>query len=405
MLRVLIVGSFLLAASPVRADSECASPSTCRPACDKGDASACAWLGMYYARGVEMTDRPRAAATATKLLEAACAKSGAACVELVHVLRRDTKQQPDPKRVEKLLEAGCKLGEARGCKDAKQTQAMLEKQCTAGVPHACREAASAYGPDTAPANPGDPPPPPPDDESGGTGTAMALGNGTPAKPVVKPDPVKAKALRERAAKLVAEACAAGKARTCNDTRESAAELTAACKVGAVDACYWLARKAVADGKPWLDSAKRGCDLGDFVLCEMIASSYESGENKLAKDAAQAQAFFVKACDAFDGNACSLIAKATKDAAKQLALFQRACSVDEIYGCEQAADALLKTDAKQAIELFTKACDIEDGISALMRPICGELAARYETGAGVAKDAAKAKLLRKQGCERGEKKAC
>src|SRR5947207_1468714 len=101
MLRLLIAGSVLLAAAPARAESECASPSTCRPACDKGDASAGGWLGMYYSRGVEMTDRPRAAATAAKLLEAACAKSGEACVELARVLGRDVKAQPDPKRVEK----------------------------------------------------------------------------------------------------------------------------------------------------------------------------------------------------------------------------------------------------------------------------------------------------------------
>jgi TPR repeat protein len=95
----------------------------------------------------------------------------------------------------------------------------------------------------------------------------------------------------------------------------------------------------------------------------------------------------------------------QDAAKQLAMYQRACGEDELYGCEQAGDALWKTDAKRALVLHQKSCDLEQKIPALVRPICTELGARFDAGTGVAKDAAKAKTLRAQGCKAGEKKAC
>src|SRR6185312_1199047 len=137
-------------------------------------------------------------------------------------------------------------------------------------------------------------------------------------------------------------------------------------------------------------AKRACDLGDFATCELVEASYQSGDHGVATDAAQASAYRAKACDAFDGAECAMLAKAEPDAKQKIALFQRACDQNEIYGCEQAADWLLAVDVKQALAVCAKACALEDKPSALARWICGELAARHD-----AKDPAKAKDLRAQ----------
>ncbi|HEY3805108.1 MAG TPA: hypothetical protein VGL61_21000 [Kofleriaceae bacterium] len=399
MIRFAIVGIAMLCAATAHADSQCASPSTCRPACDKGDASACEWLGSYYAQ-LARTTRGGALQSATRLLQTACTRgSGVGCEELASLLNFASTDHPDvdASKTGQLRTTACKLGDGDACDDTKLGQRLLERQCAAGVPHACLGAAAVYGPD----------PSAPPDDSGGTGTAMALDDGAPTTaPAVKPDPAKAKALRDRAHKLVADACAARRPRTCSDLvdwRPTMADLTTECDVGASLACDALVRNALsgtAGAPPWLDSAKRACDLGDFVNCERVEGSYDRGENGVTRDAAQASAFRVKSCDAFDATDCAMLGKAESDAHAKIALFERACTEGEIYGCEQAGDWLLAVDAKQALVVYAKACALEDKASALERPICGELAARYD-----ATNPPKAKDLRAQGCKRGETSGC
>ena len=385
------------------------SPATCRPSCDKGDAHACAVLGDQYARLPDAQDNPTWLAIGAKYLDEACAKHDAeACEHLATVLillQVDDRSITD-KRIADARKRAC---DNHSIHCGNPDQATLEKRCAAGQPYACRWAANALGPDpSAPVGDDDPPPPPPeddpDDESGGTGTAMALDEGKMGRKPLKPDPKKAKQLRARGVKLVADACAAKKLRICADNDESPASLELACKAGVAEDCYELAQRN-GDGTKWIEPAKRGCALGDFTLCSWLASGAESGEHGMAKDAAQATAFYTKGCDAHDGVACTMLAKAEKDPAKQLVMYQRACGEDELYACEQAGDALWKTDAKAALVLHQKSCDMEQKIAALERPICSELGARFDAGTGVAKDPVKAKALRAQGCKAGEKKGC
>jgi TPR repeat protein len=410
-MRILV--ALVVMVGVARADSECASPSTCRPACDKGDASACAWLGDFYLQGPEL-DNEVYVATAIRILETACTKgSGFACDRLASAyVRLMHRPETPPARLRELRENACKLGNAESCSDGKQRLALLDKQCTSGRAEACRLLGRAY---QLPRKiDDDPPPPPPEDdadESGGTGTAMALDEGKMGKkdarqqaidqaraagvlgdevPGVKPDAKKAHAYSARAEKLVADACAHGRARTCGEGGDDAKSRERACKAGATMRCYELARHAFADGKPWQPYAQRECELGDFIGCLFLASSYEK------TDAAKARQYQQKACDAHDPEACGVLGHYEKDPAKAQALYQRACDEGEPYGCEQVGDA----DPKRAPELYERACALEYWEPALLRPICMELAGKIES-----KDPAKAKELRKQGCERGEKKAC
>jgi hypothetical protein len=429
-MRILV--ALMVMTAVARADSECASPSTCRPACDKGDADACGWMGDYYLSAAELAgDAYVELAIAT--LENACAKgSGHACARVGRAYARGFHRvQPPDTRLMELREKACKLGEADAC-ESKDRLPLLEKQCSAGKARACREAAFAYRPASA-AKTGDDPPPPEDEDAGGTGTAMALEEGKMGKrdsdraegqykmkkmdedpqlarqqaidqaraagiiaAASKPDAKKYAALTARADKLVADACAHGRARTCGEGGDEPKARERACKAGASERCYELTRHALNDRKDWQPYAKRECELGDFVGCMFFAVGYEFGENGLKPDAAKVLEYRMKGCEAHDPEACALLAKHTTDKAKATVLYQRACDEGEPYGCEQLGDA----DPARAMTLYQRACDIENWTTSMVRPICLELATKVE-----AKDPARAKALRKQGCDRGEKKAC
>jgi len=438
-MRILL--ALMVMTAVARADSECASPSTCRPACEKGDADACAWMGDYYLSAVELQGDVYMELAATTL-ENACAKgSGHACARASSAyMRMFHRAQPPDSHFKELREKACKLGEANMC-EGKDRLALLEKQCTAGNARSCREAAYAYKPPSKPSPKAkgkpvaddDPPPPEDEDEAGGTGTALALDEGKmgkkdsdraegqykmrkdtedpqlarqqaidqaraagimPAK--TNPDPKKYAALSARADKLVADACAHGRARTCREGGDDPKARERACKVGASESCYELTRHALFDNKPWQSYAQRECDLGDFVGCMFLGNGYETGENGVKADAAKATLYLTKGCDAHDPEACARLAKQTTDKTKSLALYQRSCDEGEPYGCEQVGDA----DPVRAIAMYQRACDIENWTTALYRPICHELAKKVE-----AKDPARAKALRKQGCDRGEDKVC
>ena len=432
-----IVVALMVMTAVARADSECASPSTCRPACDKGDADACAWMGDYYLSAIEL-DGDVYKELAISTLENACAKgSGWACLRVGSAYGRSYhRAQPDRARFQELRDKACKLGYADAC-EGKARLALFEKQCTAGSAHACREAAFAYKPPSksgATFGDDDPPPPPPeDDESGGTGTALALDEGKMGKkdsgraegqykmkkaedpqaarqqaieqaraagiiagPVAKPDAKKYAAFTARADKLVADACAHGRVRTCAEGGDDAKARERACKAGASTKCYELVRHTIDSGTGWQTDAERECSLGDFVGCLFLASSYEAGAYGIKRNDAKALEYRTKACDAHDPEACALLAHATSDKAKSLALYQRACDEGEPYGCEQVGDA----DPARAMAMYQRACDLENWTTALVRPICHDLAKKVE-----AKDPARAKALRKQGCDRGEDKVC
>lgn len=418
-MRTALVISFVLAAAGVvRADSECAAPMSCRKACDTGDATACTWLGEYYTQVPQMIDAGYAPIGVT-LLGGACVKDSAGCVALARALRMIASinmVDADDKKITELRAKGCKGGQPEACIGGKVVLALEEKRCKAGRPWDCYAAAIAYAPPGAkrPLMSGDDPPPPDDDESGGSGTAMALAASQkgPKPAPIKKDEAKSKALFARATKLVDDACKANQARTCGGLIDwgDRKHLEIACSIGNSFACTMRGGGA-ASPRDMFTFQNKACDLGDFLACMAVASMHEEGV-ATAKSAAKAVEYEQKACDVFAGNACAGLGKryaegrdVAKDAAKATELYKKGCDLRSSFACMQRADSLVASDPKQAIGLYQTACEDEDRTGALVRPICSELADRYERGNGVAKDAARAKSLRERGCKQGEKKAC
>ena len=111
MVRVAIAIVMLVSAT-ARADSECASPNTRRPACTKGDASACTWLGEFYTGHVAAQDTTMYSSVGIKLLDGACSKGiGEACHELFGALTTVAalaSRTPDMKRFRDLRAKACR---------------------------------------------------------------------------------------------------------------------------------------------------------------------------------------------------------------------------------------------------------------------------------------------------------
>ena len=455
MKRALTLIALLAGARTAAADSECAAPTACRTACTAGDATACTWLGGFYTTH-EMIDGGYAPIGIT-LLEAACPKDPYACAELAHAIRFVAIARMDldeDKRVTELYDKACKGGVSDACRgDRKAEMAAEEKECKAGRVASCRSLGltlqtpedrekervkrKAKAKAEAKRYPmkisgvADPPPPPEedDDEAGGAGTAMAIDEARKAGVLAKPDPIKpdgkkSKQLLARYKQLVDAACKKGQARTCMAGSEDsdAAGLERACTAGASAACEMRARKEItgleASGavtvnvKPVLQFAGRGCDLGDFLQCQWVASLYEEGSKGVPPDPKKSLEMLTRACDLHDGGACGALAlkfeKGTgvaKDDAKAKTLMQRACDERTGSACAYVADRLVKTDAKAAVALYERACADESHTDAIIRSVCAEVAVRYETGKDVTKDAAKAKAFRAHGCGNGERTGC
>jgi TPR repeat protein len=382
-----------------------------------------------------MASRPAYSSIGLRLLDGACTKGdGEACAELasgLSITAHYALEEPDDKRRTELRAKACKAGYADACEDRKQQLALHEKACKASDARACLAASWTY----EPAGTKHPDDPSEDDESEDRALAVeeAIKAGIMKPNPVKPDAKKAKQLRARALMLIAQACAHSRARTCSASRSyGTPQLELGCKAGASNACRRRAFAGIGlaemvdpvtavDAKQlgdFVTYGTRACELGDTVACGALAAGYEAGDHGLEIDHAKALAFETKQCDAHDGSACAGLGKRSddgrdmaKDPAKALVLYLRACDEGNLHGCAQAGDSLVAgtrgatKDAKKAIELYTRACELQDRDSALLRPICGELAKRYDDGTDVAKDPAKAKSLRQQGCKRGEKTAC
>lgn len=392
------------------ADSECAAPATCRPACDKGDVSACAWLGEFYFDGAGQVPSSPMFSTAVGILQGACNKGSAeACAVLAEALHRtaiETGSTADDQRIAQLRQAACKNGQGDACDNDAATRAAYEHACAASRGSACIAASRWYEPEgtTHPEEADDPPPPPPDDED-----ARAAGI---VRKRSTSEVAKGKKLRARGLALLRDACAKGGARSCAELPgHQPADLDRACKAGASKSCRELAfadisleeltRTTALDPKrsaAFATYSTRGCELGDFGACEELADAYETGNYGLKPDAAKAEALNGKACEAQEPAACMLLGKRAKDPARALAMFQRACDLRAGIGCAMAGDAYKTKDRAKAIALYAQACDLEDRELALFRPVCAE-------AASIVDDPAKATALRAQGCARGEKRSC
>lgn len=409
---LLFALSILLALPAVaRAEqAECAAPQTCRPLCAAGNASACSWLGELYTDRMELSEDESSTSIGLRFYEDACTRGDArGCGELARALGRaasEAGRDPDDRRIAQLRARACKGGDWSACQGEPRVAAAAEKACAAGRAEACLDASLAYGFVLA-ADPNSPP----DDEGGGRATAMALGERgrTPQRP--RPNRAKAKALFDRGDKLVTAACAKRQARTCAladrfhpDQRPTLRER--ACQLGASRACGELTRAALIARDPrWVVTATAGCQLGDVFACRGLSASYQFGSNTLAVDRAKAAQFDQQGCDQHDGAACVALARREPDPAKALVLHERACAESASYACAVAADAYVARDLAKAISLYHRACEHETWDVAVVREVCGELAKRYDTGEGVAKNPDTARALRERGCRAARRPRC
>ncbi|MEO6603932.1 MAG: tetratricopeptide repeat protein [Polyangiaceae bacterium] len=128
----------------------------------------------------------------------------------------------------------------------------------------------------------------------------------------------------------------------------------------------------------LDEA--GCDAGKLLLCEELASHYESGLGAVAANPNKAAIAFAKlgqraqlACDAGDTLGCFEVGYLyyngkgglAKDPTKAVVFFERACSANSAAGCFYRGLAYefgfgYEKDPVRAIEQFESACVLGHG---------------------------------------------
>ncbi|MCX5743949.1 MAG: hypothetical protein NT062_15775 [Proteobacteria bacterium] len=273
---------------PAGDPADCAAPVTCKPACDRGDLKACAFLGGYYAT---VSDDP----TSTKKAQAALAKacSGgelAACAPLAEFHLENDYPRPRDAEGKALAAKACAAGFGDGCEDAAVAVPAWAKQCVAGDALACFDAAQAY------ATPG------PDEPPDSTAIRAAT-----------PDDARAKDLTNKGRALLADACAKGRARGCLPGERVAlaiagielSQQTRGCEHGNVISCTFAATKTSKTPATFLDFLDKTCALGGAPGCNDLVTLYASGGHGVDKDMAKAKAIARRACAADIGAFCSI----------------------------------------------------------------------------------------------------
>ena len=254
--------------------------------------------------------------------------------------------------------------------------------------------------------------------------------------------------------------ATGKA-VAKDDKKAATLYKKSCELGDPQGCYNAALMAQSARGSKEDLARavadyqEACDLGSSPSCTNLGFLYERGigvkENKT-----QAVALYRRGCEGFSCtlpnlNGCVNVGRAyrdgigvEKDETKAAEIFRQACEHPEdkndpgsaengaracsllgglyiagegipkdlehgrdfsIQGCQRGDSfgcfnaAVVEDDPAKAASFYERGCNLGDGES------CHELAKAYQKGAGVAKDAGRAKDLEKRACELGFAASC
>lgn len=152
-------------------------------------------------------------------------------------------------------------------------------------------------------------------------------------------------------------------------------LSAVLRPGKEKAAQSTRAKAIAWARADKAEAEKACDGGDATACHGLGLMLQSGL-KVPKDEKKAVAVFTKACGAGDGAACASLA-----------------------GVYMNGEEGQKPDPAKAASFYRKACDGGEAVS------CADLAEMHQTGNGVAKDEAQAKVLFEKACKAGYTEVC
>ncbi|MCB9556168.1 MAG: sel1 repeat family protein [Deltaproteobacteria bacterium] len=238
----------------------------CRGQCDRGEISSCLYLSDLYARGDKARKAdPQAATQAAKrgrqLAQARCAANdGAACAASAQLKLMAIGDKQDFAGAAADAQRGCDAGSTMACftlaalhqhgkgvaKNVARALRLYRQACQAGEGNACAQ----------------------------LGSMAATGDG------VAKD-------RERALALWTKACKTGVANACakvgtvyaqkNKPAEAMSYSAVACKAGSGRGCtnlgamYLLGSGTKQDVKIGLQLTYRGCQLGDRVACQRLAS--------------------------------------------------------------------------------------------------------------------------------------
>lgn len=171
------------------------------------------------------------------------------------------------------------------------------------------------------------------------------------------------------------------------------------------------RQAVFEGED-LPLLKRACDLRHAPGCVALGRRLEKGGD--ADRHTKAVALYEDACKAKEQDGCLRlgellelgVGKVTKDPERATSLFRTGCEAGHEPSCVAQAMALAKgtggvADPAEARRRLERAC--VDGSATACARYGGLL--RYGTIWGWAKDIAKARVLREQGCKLGHAETC
>lgn len=234
-----------------------------------------------------------------------------------------------------------------------------------------------------------------------------------------------------------------------------------CDLGLGDACHALALHVESGDLGVQDKARavallgRACDLDYMASCFALAHAHLEGSAEVARDVPRALAFLTKACGtvAFaevdidkmpSGEACRLLAAHVeptrarellaracqfgaedacwdmaerlasgsdglpRDAPRSLSFLRHACDQREAHlivppvvgrACNEAGVRLRSGEPALAVELFRRACELENAEG------CGHLARAYALGEGVVADPSVSGKARSDACRLGWKPAC
>lgn len=165
-----------------------------------------------------------------------------------------------------------------------------------------------------------------------------------------------------------------------DLDRSYAYARKSCGLGLENHCE-VKRRMEASGRLSMDMTKLSanrdtylCEVGLSAACRNMGLRYEQGEGGMAKDIAQARAYFERGCKLRNGPSCAWVgeghlfgdfgyAKSARSAAPQLS---RACEYGSGYGCRVLAQlhdqgSGVAKSKVMAAGYYRRACDLEDAL--------------------------------------------
>jgi TPR repeat protein len=151
-------------------------------------------------------------------------------------------------------------------------------------------------------------------------------------------------------------------------------LETACRRGQADACTHLAAileredHADADLGRAFGTYERACAMGDWTGCGELGRFYAHGL-VVPRDFDVARQLFRWACSSDNASACvsagHMLAEGlggSRQVEVAETMFSDACDAGSAEGCRKAADLVVDRSSGRGTELFSKACELDDGLS-------------------------------------------